>query len=370
MRKSDIKLVSLLVVLFVVAVFAVGCGGGGEEGAEGQAEEFKVGFVYVGSPGDGGFTYSHDEGRKYLEEQLPGVKCEVIENVADADAAQAVTQLAEGGCKVIFSTSFGFMDPTIEVAEKYPEVVFMHCSGYKTAENVGTYFGRMYQGRYLTGMVAGEMTESNQIGYVAAYPIPEVIRGIDAFTLGVRSVNPEAQVNVVWTNTWFDPAAEKEAANALLSTAGADIIAQHQDTSGPQVAAEEAGKYSIGYHSDMAPLAPKAVLTSSVWDWGHYYVDVVKSVQDGTWETGRYWGPMSDGVVKLAPFAEMVPQEVQAKVEAQQDIILSGEWDVFTGPIKDQEGNLKVAEGVKLTDEEMENINWFVEGVKGTISGQ
>lgn len=366
MRKLDIKVVALLAIVLLVAVFAAGCGGGGEEAAEGQDQDFKVGFVYVGSPGDGGFTYSHDQGRKYLEEQMPDVKCEVIENVADADAAQAVTQLAENGCKVIFSTSFGFMDPTIEVAAKYPDVVFMHCSGFKTADNVGTYFGRMYQGRYLSGMVAGQMTESNLIGYVAAFPIPEVIRGIDAFTLGARSVNPDVNVKVVWTNTWFDPAAEKEAANALLD-AGADIIAQHQDTSGPQVAAEEAGKYSIGYHSDMSGLAPKAVLTSSIWNWGPYYVETVKAVQAGTWETGRYWGSMADGVVELAPYADMVPEEVRTKVDATKEQILSGEWDVFTGPIKDQEGNVKVADGVKLTDDEMENINWFVEGVQGTI---
>lgn len=364
MRKFDIKLVSILTILLLAAVIAVGCGGGEEPAAEGEG--FKVGFVYVGSPGDAGYTYAHDQGRKYMEEQLPEVETEVIENVADADAAQAITQLAENGCKVIFTTSFGFMDPTIEVAQKYPDVVFLHCSGYKTAENVGTYFGRIYQARYLSGIVAGEMTEGNLIGYVAAFPIPEVIRGIDAFTLGARSVNPDAKVKVVWTNTWFDPAAEKEAANALLD-AGADIIAQHQDTTGPQKAAEEAGKYSIGYNSDMSALAPKAVLTSAVWNWGPYYVNAVKSVQEGTWETGRYWGPMSDEVVALAPYGPMVPDDVKAKVEEAKEKILSGEWDVFSGPIKDQEGNIKVAEGAKLTDDEMENIDWFVEGVQGKI---
>lgn len=351
----------------LAAVFAAGCGGGGDAAKDQEKqEEFKVGFVYIGSPGDGGFTYSHDQGRKYLEEQLPNVKCETIENVAEADAAQAITQLAESGCKVIFTTSFGYMDPTIEVAEKYPDIVFLHCSGYKTADNVGTYFGRMYQARYLTGIVAGEMTKSNLIGYVAAFPIPEVVRGIDAFTLGVRSVNPEANVKVVWTNTWFDPAAEKEAANALLD-AGADIIAQHQDTSGPQAAAEEAGKYSIGYNSDMSSLAPKAVLTSAVWNWGPYYVKAVKSVEEGTWKSGRYWGPMSDGVVDIAPYGDMVPDSVKAKVDEAKKTILKGEWDVFNGPIKDQKGNVKVKEGEKLTDKEMENIDWFVEGVQGTL---
>lgn len=363
MRRLEVKLVSLVVVLLLASVFAAGCGGG-EEAAE-QEEEFKVGFVYIGSPGDGGFTFSHDEGRKYMEEQL-GVKSEVIENVADADAVQAITQLAENGCKVIFTTSFGYMDPTIEVAKKYPDVVFMHCSGYKTAENVGTYFGRMYQARYLTGIVAGEMTESNLIGYVAAFPIPEVIRGINAFTLGVRSVNPDASVKVVWTNTWFDPAGEKEAANALLD-AGCDIIAQHQDTSGPQKAAEEAGKYSIGYHADMISLAPKAVLTSAVWNWGPYYTEVVKQVQEGTWQTGSYWGSMAEDVVGLGPYGDMVPEEVKAKVEEAKEKILGGEWDVFYGPIKDQEGNVKIAEGAKMSDEEMLNMDWFVEGVQGTI---
>ena len=193
------------------------------------------------------------------------------------------------------------MDPTINVAKKYPNVIFMHCSGFKTAPNVGTYFGRIYQARYLSGIVAGKSTQSNVIGYVAAHPIPEVVRGINAFTLGVRSVNPDAKVKVIWTNTWYDPAKEKQAALSLLD-AGADVIAQHQDTPGPQQAAEERGKLSIGYNTDMSKMAPKAVLTSAIWNWGPYYVNIVDSVKKGTWKSEQYWGSMKDNIVTLAPF--------------------------------------------------------------------
>ncbi|MBO8128907.1 MAG: BMP family ABC transporter substrate-binding protein [Peptococcaceae bacterium] len=351
--------------MFMTAALLAGCGGGEEPSAD-NSDKIKVGFVYIGSPGDAGWTYAHDQARKALEEALPYVETEVVENVADADAERVLTQLAQNGNDVIFSTSFGFMDPTINVAKKFPDVVFLHCSGYKTADNVGTYFGRMYQARYLTGIIAGMATESDLIGYVAAFPIPEVIRGINAFTLGVRSVNPDAQVKVVWTNTWFDPAAEKEAANALLD-AGADVIAQHQDTPGPQQAAQERGKLSIGYNSDMSKLAPKAVMTSAVWNWAPYYIETVKAVKEGTWESSSYWGSMAEGIVGLAPYGPMVTDEMKAAVEEAKEKIVSGEWDVFTGPIKDQNGELRVAEGETMSDKDMLSMDWFVEGVQGNI---
>ncbi|MBM7855911.1 basic membrane protein A [Desulfohalotomaculum tongense] len=365
------SVIALLLVLSL-ALLLVGCGGekqpaGDSAAPEAQGEKMKVGFIYVGPPGDAGYTYAHDQGRKYLEEHLPYVETKFMESVPEGAASESyIQQFVQEGCDVIFTTSFGYMDSTIKVAERNKDVVFLHCSGYKTAENVGNYFGRMYQARYLTGIVAGKQTKSNLIGYVAAHPIPEVIRGINAFTLGVRSVNPEAKVKVVWTNTWYDPVKEKDAAKALLDD-GCDVIAQHQDTPGPQQAAEEKGVYGVGYNSDMSKMAPKAVLTSAVWNWGPYYVETVKAVKEGTWKSGSYWGGLKEGVVGLAPYGPMVAEETKQLVEAKKQEIIAGKWDVFTGPIKDQDGKTKVAEGEKLTDSEILEMNWFVEGVIGTI---
>ncbi|WP_273484546.1 BMP family ABC transporter substrate-binding protein [Desulforamulus ruminis] len=369
MKPSLRGILSILLVL-ALAVALVGCGGekpAEDANKETPADKLKVAFIYVGPVGDGGYSYAHDLGRQYLQKEIPDVETTFIESVPEgADAERVLSELAEKGNKVIFATSFGYMDPVIKVAQKYPDVTFLHCSGYKTADNVGTYFGRMYQARYLSGVVAGKATQSNTIGYVAAFPIPEVIRGINAFTLGVQSVNPNAKVKVVWTNTWYDPAAEKEAGKSLLQ-AGADVIAQHQDTAGPQQAAEEAGKFGIGYNSDMSKMAPKAVMTSAVWNWGPYYVNTIKAIQAGTWKSEQYWGPMSDNVVDLAPFGAMVSEESKQLVEAKKQEIISGKWDVFTGPIKDQSGQVKVAEGQKMSDAEMLSFDWFVQGVDGTI---
>lgn len=243
----------------------------------------------------------------------------------------------------------------------------MHCSGFKTAPNVGTYFGRMYQARYLSGIAAGKQTQSNTIGYVAAFPIPEVVRGINAFTLGVRSVNPQAKVKVIWTNTWYDPAKEKQAAMSLLD-AGADVIAQHQDTPGPMQAAQEKGKFGIGYNTDMSKMAPKAVLTSPIWNWGPFYVKVVEGVKNKTWKNEQYWGSMKDNVIALAPYGPMVTDDTKKLIADAQKKITDGSWDVFWGPIKDQSGAVKIAAGQKMSDGDMLSVNWFVEGVEGTIS--
>jgi basic membrane protein A len=224
----------------------------------------------------------------------------------------------------------------------------------------------MYQPRYLTGIIAGEMTESNVIGYVAAHPIPEVIRGINAFTLGVRSVNPEDKVHVVWTQTWYDPAKEREAAESLLDV-GADIIAQHQDTPAPQQAAEKRGNYSLGYNSDMSSFAPAAHLTAPIWNWEIIYDRVVNEVHDGTWSSSQYWGGLEDGVVGLAPYSDLVPQELRDQVEAAKATIVAGEWDVFTGPINNQAGEPWLAEGETMADGDMLGMSVFVEGVVGTI---
>jgi basic membrane protein A len=257
----------------------------------------------------------------------------------------------------------------LAVANENPNGIFEHNSGFKTAENMATYFGRIYQPRYLSGLVAGSMTEANLIGYVAAHPIPEVIRGINAFALGVREANPDAEVRVVWTNTWYDPVKEREAAEALLDE-GADIIAQHQDTTEPQKAAKERGLLSIGYDSDMGQFVGDSVLTSPIWNWGVYYVDTVQSMLDGNWETHEYWGGLADDVVQLAPLSPKVPDDVKATVEAAKQKIVSGEWDVFCGPINAQDGSEKVPEGECLGDGDMLGMEWFVEGVAGTIPTQ
>lgn len=358
------KLKKVMVVLLAVAMVAslAGCGGG--DAAE---EKVKVGFIYIGPPGDAGWTYAHDEGRKFLESEMPNVEVVFVESVPESsDSERVMTELAEQDCDIIFATSFGYMDFMLNVAEKYPDKVFYHCSGYKTADNMSNYFGRIYQARYLTGLVAGAMTQNGQIGYVAAHPIPEVVRGINAFTVGVREANPNAVVKVVWTNTWYDPAKEKDAAQGLLD-AGVDVIAQHQDTPGPQQAAEEAGKYAIGYNTDMRSFAPKANLTSAVWDWGPYYVEAVKAVVDGTYTSGSYWGGLEDGIVDIAPLSDEVPAEVADMVEAKKQEMINGEWDVFWGPIKDQSGTVVVPEGSKMEDGELLSFDWFVEGVEGVI---
>lgn len=373
------RLSFLLLLMLAVTLIVSGCGGNkeakqpeaqqtaGQETPQTQ-EKLKVAFIYVGPVGDAGWTFAHDEGRKYLEQQL-GDKVETtyIESVPEgADAERVLTELVEKGNKVIFATSFGYMDYVIKVAQKYPDVTFLHCSGYKTAQNVGTYFGRMYQARYLSGIVAGKMTKNNTIGYVAAHPIPEVIRMINAFTLGARSVNPDVKVKVVWTNTWYDPPKEKEAAVSLLQS-GADLIAQHQDTPGPMQAAEEAGAFGIGYNSDMTKFAPNAVLTSPIWNWGPYYVDTVNAIIDGKWKSEQHWGPIADGIVDIAPLSNKVPADVKKLVEDKKKELVEGKLDVFAGPVKDQTGSVKVADGQTMTDEQLLSFDWFVEGVDGNI---
>jgi basic membrane protein A len=329
--------------------------------------KFKVGFIYVGPPGDAGWTYAHDQGRKYLEKNLPGVETLYVESVPEgADAERVLTDLAEKGCKVIFTTSFGYMDPTIKVAAKYPDVVFMHCSGYKTAKNVGTYMDRDYEGRYLGGIAGAKYVKNNLVGYVAAYPIPEVIRCINAFTLGAQSINPQIKVKVVWTNTWYDPAAEKAAAISLIN-AGAGLITMNQDTPAAMQAAEERGLYAVSNDSDMRAFAPKAILTGQIADWGPYYVKVVKSAMDKKWKSSQYWGGLRDGIVGLSPYGSMVTADVKKLIEDKKRILMKDDYAVFVGPIKDQSGNIKIKASQKMTDEEMLSFDWFVQGVEGTI---
>jgi basic membrane protein A len=357
--------------VIAVALVMVGCGGGQPEPVDPSSEDssgasVKAAFVYVSPVGDAGWTLAHDKGRLAID-ALDYVETAYTEAVPEgADAERTISQYVRQGYNLIFTTSFGYMDPTITVAAGAPDVTFMHCSGFKTADNVGTYFGRMYQPRYLTGMIAGKMTESNILGYVAAHPIPEVIRGINAFALGARSVNPDVKVHVVWTQTWYDPAKEREAGESLLDI-GADVIAQHQDTPAPQQAAEDRGKYSIGYNSDMTSFAPAAHLTAPVWNWEVVYRRVVDEVRDGTWTNEQYWGGLGDGVVGLAPYSDLVPAEVQEMVEAKKAEIVAGTWDVFTGPINDNAGNELVAAGATMADGDMLGMTALVEGVVGSV---
>lgn len=329
-------------------------------------EPFRVAFVYVAPVGDLGWTWSHDQGRLAVEQEFGDrVQTAFIENVAEGpEAERVIRDFAQRDFDLIITTSFGFMDPTLEVAQEFPDAWFVHVSGYRTADNVSTVFGRMYQPRYLSGMAAGAATESNIIGYVAAFPIPEVVRGINAFTLGVREVNPDAEVRVVWTNTWYGPPEEKEAATALLAV-GADVIAQHQDTTEPQKAAADEGHVSISYNSSMLEFVGDSVLTGPVWNWGVKYVDIVNQVMAGTYSTESYWGGMDDGIIGLAPFSNRVSDDVRQQIADRQQLILSGEWDVFCGPVIGANGNLIVEEGKCLTDGEMLSMDYFVEGVRG-----
>lgn len=362
----------VMILALAISVFT-GCGnkaeetkGGSPEAGNEASDKLKVGFIYVGPIGDGGWTFAHNEGRLYLEEKLD-VQTIYKEAVPEGPEVEKVMRdMIDQGAKVIFATSFGYMDYMEKVSKEYPDVKFLHCSGYKTTENMANYFGRMYEPRYLSGIVAGMKTESNKIGYVAAFEIPEVVRGINAFTLGVHSVNPEAKVAVRWTHTWYDPAKEKEAAKALLDE-GVDVIAQHQDTTGPQQAAEEVGAFAIGYNTDSFEKAPKAYMTAPIWNWGPYYVEQVKAAMEGNWESHSYWGGMEDEIVAIGELSKNAPEGAFEKVEEAKKKILSGELNVFAGPIKDQGGNIVVDDGKALTDGEMLSIDWFVEGVEGKI---
>jgi len=359
------KLLWLGLVLVVFAgVALVGCN------STAKSEKFKVGVIYIGEPGDAGWTYAHDMGLKKAVKAIGEDKVELViqQNVKeDQSSTQAMEALINQGAKAIFATSFGYMDYIVDLAAKYPDVYFFHCSGYKTADNLSNYFGKIEQARYLTGIVAAKQSVSKKIGYVAAMPIPEVVRGLNGFTLGVRSADPTATVKVIWTNTWYDPQVEKDAANALLKD-GCDVIAQHQDTAGPQIAAQDAGKWAIGYNSDMSKFAPNATLTSAIWNWEVYYEPAIKSAMDKTFASSSYFEGLNKGVVAMVPLNEKLIKDLKVKdtVKEMQDKIHDG-YNIFTGPIKDNAGNVVIPEGKSATDEELLSMMYLVEGVIGTI---
>ena len=363
------KISVLLIVVMALAIMLAGCGGDEQGNAEGM-DKVKAGFIYIGAANDGGYSQVHEEGRQAAVASLGEDRVETVvaENIPEDQTVEGImNDMIDQGCNIIFANSFNYQPFVEAVAKENPDVNFMHFSGSILGENYGNYFGRMYQPRYLTGIVAGMTTENNKIGYVAAHPTPEVIRGINAFTLGVRSVNPDANVYIVWTNTWYDPAVEKQAAEALLDGQGVDTICQHQDTTAAQQAAAEHGAYSVGYNMDMSQANEEGFLVSAVWHLGAFYTDQLDKMLQGTWEPTVYWGSMADGVVGLSDYGPAVSQEAKDAVAEAQDKIFSGEWDVFTGPIYDNQGNLVVEEGQALTDEEMLSMMWLVEGVIGEV---
>ncbi len=333
-----------------------------------KAEPLKVGFVYVSPIGDAGWTTQHNRGREQMQQALGDkVTSTFVEKVPEgADAERVIRDLATQGHTLIFTTSFGFMNPTIKVAAEFPEVKFEHATGYKTAPNVGTYNIRFYEGRYLAGIVAGRMTTSNTLGYVAAFPIPEVLQGINAFTLGARSVNPKTQVRVIWVNSWYDPGKERDAANALIGQ-GADVLTHHTDSSAVVAAAEEKSRMAIAYHSDMARFGPKAQLAAVTHHWGDYYTKVARSVLDGSWKAGSLWGGMKEGMIRIEAFNEKLPKELVEAVTAKAAAIAAGQAHPFTGPIVSNDGREIAAQGATLSDEQLGKMDFYVEGVIGKV---
>lgn len=338
-------------------------------GAISAAEPVKVAFLYVDPVGDSGWTYQHDLGRRALEKALGAqVKTTYVENVpATADAERVVRQLAAAGNDLIFTTSFGYMDATLKVARLFPKVHFEHATGYKTAANVATYETRFYEGAYLLGVLAGKTTKSNTIGFVGSFPIPEVIRNIDAWTLGARSVNPGVKTRVIWVSTWYDPGKERQAAETLIAQ-GADVLCQNTDSPSVVQVAEQKGVHAFGWDSDMRKYGPHAELTANTENWGGYYIEEVRKLLAGTWTGNRSTrGGIKDDMVVLTPLNPSIPPPLAQLVEAKKRLIAGGKLVPFAGPLKDNSGAAKVAAGAALTDQQLMSIDWYVEGVEGAV---
>jgi basic membrane protein A and related proteins len=330
-------------------------------------EKLKVGFIYVGPIGDLGWTFQHDQGRLAIE-KAHGDKVETtyVESVPEADSERAIEGLVRAGCKLIFTTSFGFMDATLKVAAKYPDVKFEHATGFKQAENVATYSAKFHEGRHVAGLIAGKMTKTNKIGYVAAFPIPEVIAGINSTFLAARSVNPAAEIKVVWANTWFDPAKEADAAKVLLDQ-GVDIMTQHTDSPAPLQAAAERGFFGVGQASDMSRFAPEKILTSIIDNWAPYYVKRTGEVLAGTWKSGNSFSGMAVDEVVMGPFVNM-PDDVKKMAETTEAAIKAGTMDPFKCPVIDQAGKtIECKGGDRLSDEQVFGMMFYVQGIEDKI---
>jgi basic membrane protein A len=333
-----------------------------------QAEPFKVGFVYVGPIGDHGWSYQHNVGRLALEKAYGDkVKTSYVENVAEgADASRVIDRLAASGNDLIFTTSFGFMNPTLKSAKKHKKVLFEHATGFKQADNVATYSARFYEGRHVVGLIAGKMTKSNVIGYIASFPIPEVIRGINATFLAARSVNPDVTIKIIWVNTWFDPGKEADAAKTLIDQ-GADVLCQHTDSPAPVQVAAARGVWAVGQASNMEHFGAKAQLTAIEDNWAPYYVERVKAAMEGTWKSGNTWGGFKSGMVKLSAYNKAIPADVVAMAEKARKGLIDGSVHAFAGPIKDQSGKVVVPAGQVADDGMLAGMNFYVEGITGNI---
>ena len=325
-------------------------------------DKLKACWVYVGPIGDFGYSYQHDQGRLEVEKEL-GDKVETayLENVPEGpDADRAFERLAREGCKLIFGTSFGFMDSMVKVAAKFPDIKFEHATGYKKADNLAIYNARFYEGRYILGQIAAKMSKSGTAGYIVSFPIPEVVMGINSFMLGAQSINPDFKAKIVWVNSWFDPGKEADAAKALFDQ-GADIIVQHTDSTAALQVAEERGLKGFGQSSDMIKFAPKAQLTAIVDDWGPYYVERVKAALDGTWTATDTWAGIKEGAVHMADYTNM-PDDVKAMAEATEEKIKNG-WNPFTGPVAKQDGTEWLKDGEVADDGTLLGMNFYIKGV-------
>jgi simple sugar transport system substrate-binding protein len=326
-------------------------------------DKTKVCFVYVGPYNDGGWSQMHDVARQELQAALGDkVETSYVENVPEGpDAERAIERLARGGCALIFTTSFGFMDPTIKVAEKFPDVKFEHATGFKTAANVTTYNARFYEGRYIIGQIAAKMSKTGVAGYIVSFPIPEVVMGINSFMLGAQTVNPDFKVKIVWVNSWFDPAKEADAAKALFDQ-GADILVQHTDSPAGLQIAEERGLLGFGQAHDMIEFAPKAQLTAITDNWAPYYIARTQAVLDGTWKSQSSWWGLKEGMVKMAPYTNL-PDDVKAMAMETEAAIIAGTLHPFKGPIVKQDGSELVPEGQNVDDGTLLGMNFYVKGV-------
>ncbi len=330
-------------------------------------KDVKAAFIYIAPVKDGGWTWAQNEGRLALEKSL-GIRTAFTEGVPEV--TERVKQVAERyighGFNLIVGTAYGYSDAFKELADAHPDIDFLNATGYTQGSNLTGYYGRTYEAMYLCGMAAGAATKNGRLGFVAAYPLSVVLWNVNAFALGARSVRPDCDVAVSFTNTWYDPVREQETAQALIQT-GVDVIAQHQDTSGPQVAAEKAGIHSVGFNADMSRFAPHAELTAEVWNWAAFFVPTVRSIQAGTFKGGPFLGGMADGVVKLAPLQAGVPDAVRPAIEDKRKAIVAGAFHPFAGPIRKNDGTVVVAAGARPDDAALWKMNYLVEGVKGTL---
>lgn len=350
------------------AIVALGVAGMSALGGARAADKFKAAWIYLGPVTDGGWNAAHYAGQQAVEKEFGDkVQTMKVENVPEsADAERVETQLAQQGAQIIFATSFGYMDPTLKVAKQFPKVKFEHCCGYKMAPNMSIYNIRFYEGRTVQGTLAGMLTKTGTIGYIASFPIPEVIMGIDSFTLALRKVKPDAKVKVVWVNTWYDPGKESDAAKALMDQ-GADVIAQHTDSPAAVQAAEQRGVYSFGEASDMSQFGPTHLVTSEVDNWTVFYTARVKAALEGTWKTENAWWGLKENALIIPDVNKKLPADVQAMGAKVREEVRSGKRLPFAGPIKDQKGNVIVPEGQALPDDKIAVINYYVEGVEGEV---